>query len=289
VTMLGRILAVATLIPLAFAFSDTLPIIAWSSHRSSTLDLLSSTPSTPSHSGAVFENILLNDDICEYDAIILVDQPGLHASDLRTVSPSSALTTLLMSSPSSVQLPYVRRSVDVSVHDIANTISSRCGSRVLSFMPGQGGVSVEQGSKHVMCLSMPHLEGAAGRRKSVMADYESRLAHELGSLASTFPKHLVVYAGSTSPQFERRQAELDSLDAPAPLLGALQPGNSTLPEGGILKRYQLLTPALITSLLIAFFLILPVVFFGVYALASIQSPLRTEAPKGFNAQEKKTQ
>ncbi|TFY79182.1 hypothetical protein EWM64_g4834 [Hericium alpestre] len=60
-------------------------------------------------------------------------------------------------------------------------------------------------------------------------------------------------------------------------------------EGGILKRYQLLTPALITALLIAFFVLVPIVFFGVSALASIQSPLRIEAPKGFSSQEKKNQ
>ncbi|KAI0308389.1 hypothetical protein OF83DRAFT_1180929, partial [Amylostereum chailletii] len=67
------------------------------------------------------------------------------------------------------------------------------------------------------------------------------------------------------------------------------PGNATLPDGGLLKRYQLLTPALITSLLIALFVLLPAVLLGVNALASIQSPLRVEAPKGFSAHEKKTQ
>lgn len=60
-------------------------------------------------------------------------------------------------------------------------------------------------------------------------------------------------------------------------------------DGGILKRYQLLTPGLIISLLVAFFVLVPVVLMGVYALASIQSPVRLDAPKGFNAAEKKTQ
>jgi hypothetical protein len=51
----------------------------------------------------------------------------------------------------------------------------------------------------------------------------------------------------------------------------------------------LLTPALITSLLLVFFIIVPVVLFGVSALASIQSPLRIQPPKGYSADEKKNQ
>ena len=60
-------------------------------------------------------------------------------------------------------------------------------------------------------------------------------------------------------------------------------------SGGILKRYQLLTPGLIISLLVAFFVLVPIVFVGIQSLASIQSPVRLDAPKGFNAAEKKNQ
>jgi hypothetical protein len=69
------------------------------------------------------------DDLCEFDAVVLVDQPGvrvyhsstlqlpfwlthlpisLHASDLRSLSPASFLATRLQDSPSTAQLPYVR-------------------------------------------------------------------------------------------------------------------------------------------------------------------------------------
>ncbi|ETW84406.1 hypothetical protein HETIRDRAFT_313450 [Heterobasidion irregulare TC 32-1] len=279
--MAGRVVLFASLIPFAFAFSDTVPIVAWSSHPSKSLDAFPSTHST--HSIPILESLLLNDDVCEYDAVVLVDQPGLHASDLRALSPSSPLTTLLSRSPSSVQLPYISRTAGSSVHDLADRISSRCGSRVLSSMPGQGGVAAVRGAKHVVCLSMMDLQGTAGRRKAVVADHESSLAHELDAIASAAPTHLVVFAGSSAlaPR-DRRRAE--------PALGALQqPGDVVPPTGGVLKRYQLLTPGLITSLLVAFFILLPGVFFGVSALASIQSPLRVEAPKGFSAQDKKTQ
>ena len=97
---------------------------------------------------------------------------------------------------------------------------------------------------------------------------EARLATKLEKIERAYPRHLVILAGS------RRQ---DDSPSPSP------------PAGGILARYQLLTPALITSLLLVFFLLVPVVLFSVSALASIQSPLRVQPPKGYSADEKKNQ
>ena len=105
---------------------------------------------------------------------------------------------------------------------------------------------------------------------------ESRLAAELRYIESTFRKHLVVYIGSPHAQYLSRRQSSPS---------TIQYGPT--PSGGILHRYQLLTPALIITLLVTFFILMPVVYFGVSALASIQSPLKVEAPKGYNAQEKK--
>ena len=56
-----------------------------------------------------------------------------------------------------------------------------------------------------------------------------------------------------------------------------------------MKRYQLLTPGLILVLLVSLFILVPVIFLGVSALSSIQSPLTNEIPKGFSAEEKKNQ
>lgn len=65
--------------------------------------------------------------------------------------------------------------------------------------------------------------------------------------------------------------------------------NHTLPKGGILKRYQILNQNIITALLVVLFVLVPVTLGGFKALASIQSPLRSDAPKSFNAQERKNQ
>jgi hypothetical protein len=122
----------------------------------------------------------------------------------------------------------------------------------------------------------------------INTDQESLLASELDVLTSMFSNHLVIYSSPHTDSFHRRQAgplfEDDAYASPfAP------PSNTTLPEGGILKRYQLLTPTLIVSLLIVFFVLVPVVLIGVNALSSIQSPLREAPPKAFNARDKKNQ
>ena len=114
------------------------------------------------------------------------------------------------------------------------------------------------------------------------------LAHELSLLATIFPDHLVVYTGSPLPSHYKRQhgiPERSVLNFDAVSLAA----NTTLPTGGILKRFQLLTPGLITSLLVTFFILVPVTMLGLNALASIQNPLRMDTSKTFNAQERKNQ
>ena len=115
------------------------------------------------------------------------------------------------------------------------------------------------------------------------------LANELSLLATTFPDHLVVYTGSPLPSHYKRQhpddPERPGLNFDAGTLAA----NTTLPAGGILKRFQFLTPGLITALLVTFFILVPVTMLGLNALASIQNPSRMDTSKTFNAQERKNQ
>lgn len=111
----------------------------------------------------------------------------------------------------------------------------------------------------------------------------------LDALSILSPNYLVVYAGWASVSSSSASLDDEITDVPLLFGAALAPSNSTLPEGGILKRYQLLTPGLILSLLVAFFVLVPIVILGVSALAGIQSSVRMDAPKGFNAQERKNQ
>ncbi|KAF9004683.1 hypothetical protein BDQ17DRAFT_1354496 [Cyathus striatus] len=270
--MAGRLIIGASLAPLALAFHDTHPVIAWSSSSSGALESLPSNLPTSVDVPLLLQSILNQDDVCEHDAVVLIQQPGLHASDLRTISPHSQLSKILSSSSSARQFPYVQtHGPSVVIQEFADELVSYCGSRLLSYSLGDKGVSFESGTKHVIRMDIPHL-------------HESRLGHEISAIESAFPDHLVVLMGSAGATFEHsissRQV-FDHVDDTA--------ANVTLPEGGILKRYQILTPALITGFLVTFFILIPILLFGIKALASIQSPLRMDAPKGFSAQEKKNQ
>ena len=109
---------------------------------------------------------------------------------------------------------------------------------------------------------------------------ESWLSGELSKIEAIFSDFLVIYSGTPGSSLHVRQSSTSStFDAEAP----------ASPSGGILKRYQLLTPGLILVLLVSLFILVPVIFLGVSALSSIQSPLTNEIPKGFSAEEKKNQ
>ena len=131
---------------------------------------------------------------------------------------------------------------------------------------------------------------------AIFLPVERLLAIELESLAAEFPDHLIIYTGSPLfSAFSKRQA-VEIPDRPIldissqPLtFSASAAANTTLPSGGILKRYQILTPGLITILLVVLFVFVPVLLVGMNALASIQNPVRTDVSKSFNAQERKNQ
>lgn len=111
------------------------------------------------------------------------------------------------------------------------------------------------------------------------------LEQNLQQISSQFETYAVLLTGTssdTSTLVTKRQ-QPNSLSAssftnkPATVTVL---ANTMLPAGGILARYQLLTPGLLTGLLVAFGLLIPLLMVGINALASIQSPIRTEAPKG---------
>ena len=112
---------------------------------------------------------------------------------------------------------------------------------------------------------------------------DSTLSATLATLAEAFPNHLAVYAG-WHPALYARQSSPFASTSNHTYTAAFAP-----PTGGILARYQLLTPGLILSLAVGFFLMVPIVLAAISALASIQSPLQGQAPKGYIASEKKNQ
>ncbi|OBZ66653.1 hypothetical protein A0H81_13391 [Grifola frondosa] len=275
------------LLPAAtFAFSHTSPIVAWSSHSSNALSSASHTKFAHTTAPALAELLLHSNDICEHDAVVLIDHAGLHASDLRTLSPSCALAQSISSAPASLQIPYIPNAAANPFLDLSGPLARRCRARGIRYSPTDAPVDFSDvHGKHVVVIEMPALEdGEVGAsRRSSMAAHVSWLSSELSKIADAFPNHLVIYSGSAPLLAARQEAPSSTFDA------ALAPDDSSMPTGGILKRYQLLTPGLIFALLLTLFVLLPIIFVGVSALASIQSPLTNEIPKGFSADEKKMQ
>ncbi|KAF5322568.1 hypothetical protein D9619_001113 [Psilocybe cf. subviscida] len=296
--MAVRLLAIAAVANTALAYFNSSPLVAWSSSNSPAINAL---PSSAPSSSALLDAILNADDVCYHDAVVIVSQPGLHASDLRTLSPHTHLSRTLASSPSSRQYPYLPEDNEVDLTALGERVATKCRSKLLQYSPGESDVTLEHGSKHVVCMAMPHLGQSARERKEAVHNHEATLAVELQAIAAAFPNHLVVFTGSPlGASFFKRQAPdvpdrptLDLANLPAsdfvPISHISSNANTTLPEGGILKRYQLLTPALITALLVAFFLLVPVLYMALNALASIQNPIRSDVGKTFNAQERKNQ
>ncbi|KAF8966397.1 hypothetical protein BDZ97DRAFT_1807682 [Flammula alnicola] len=293
--MAARLLVVAAIANVVFAYSNTAPVVAWASSSSSTLDSLPSRLDSAVHSASFLENILNADEVCNHDAVIIIEQPGLHASDLRTLSPNTHIARSLTSSPSARQYPYLPIHQELDITWLAEGVASKCRSRLLQYSPGHSDVGLKHNTKHVVCLGMPDLEESGKTRKDAWPiTVPSLLGTELKALASVFPNHLVVYTGSPlHASFMKRQSP-DTPDRPILDLSSPPPAqtfaaNTTLPSGGILKKYQLLTPGLITALLVAFFVLVPVLLVGLNALASIQNPVRSDVGKTFNALEKKNQ
>ncbi|TFK83193.1 hypothetical protein K466DRAFT_498943 [Polyporus arcularius HHB13444] len=276
----------ALLPAVASAYPNTHPVLAWSSRSSKALSSVAASDAAKTGSHAIAEALYNHNDICEHDAVIVVEHAGLHASDLRSLSPSCHTSKALSGAPSKLQLAYVEsdsRFANPFV-DLAGVLSRRCGSRAVSHSPSfdELALDADQG-KHVVSISLPPLEdGETGSsRKSAMASHESWLSSELAKIEEVFSNCLVIYSGSPGVSLHARQSSssstFDSVQADAS------------PKGGILKRYQLLTPGLILVLLVVLFILIPIIFVGVSALSSIQSPLSNEIPKGFSAEEKKTQ
>ncbi|KAI0676682.1 hypothetical protein C8Q78DRAFT_987275 [Trametes maxima] len=290
--MAGRALTLlfALLPASASAYSHTHPVLAWSSHHSKALSSPAVVQGSNAGSHAMASALYTHGDICEHDAVVVIDHAGLHASDLRSLSPSCHVAKSISSSPSSLQLAYVEAGDHHAnpFHTLAHGLTTRCGSRAVSHSPDLGTLEIDAGKgKHVVSITLPALEDdeEGASRKTSVSEHESWLSQELSKIEAAFSNYLVIYSGSPgSLLLHARQ----STESSSTFKEAVTPADAS-PSGGILKRYQLLTPGLILALLITLFVLLPIIFVGVSALSSIQSPLTNEIPKGFSAEEKKNQ
>lgn len=114
------------------------------------------------------------------------------------------------------------------------------------------------------------------------------LSNHLTSVEEAFARHLFIISGTPASDSRLYGRAADEMEDTPFSSFTKQNINAPRATGGILKRYQLLTPALIISLLVVFFVFVPILYVGISALASVQNSVRLDAPKVVS-QEKKNQ
>ncbi|KAG8893600.1 hypothetical protein FRC00_010297 [Tulasnella sp. 408] len=273
-----------------YAFADTKPLLVWSSTDSPSLDSIASRGVLTAQSESAIGDIVK--DACGYDAVIVIEQPGLHNSDLKNLPKTSFLAEKLRSAPSSVHIPYIQ---DVDPHGIVPAITKQCDSQTIPLTLGDT-LEVREGPSGMktIVIDLPELESHCTKRKQDMRQLDAKISQQLSSLAQTFPSHLVILAGTVESSFSRAHSKRRFDDLQRALPSAFVSSTSeevqeraALPKGGIFHRYQLLTPGLITAIGITFGLLVPFILVVINALASIKSPVRSDGIK--QATEKKNQ
>ncbi|GJJ07791.1 hypothetical protein Clacol_001996 [Clathrus columnatus] len=274
-----RWLAAPSFFLVAAAYQDTVPIVAWSSKSSHDLSAVSSRPNPYSSPADLFHQLLQDNDICNFDVVIIADQPGLSAADLRT---SSYLATQLSTATSSLQIPYLPSSSDnepKAFESFKEGIVEKCGSErkeiPLSSRSGSRSLFID-GLKQVLGINMPPLDTLDGKqRRDIFMQSQSQLENAIKEQTASFSSHLVIYTSSHSARSELDKVEsLHSLPIHADVAEAI---NSTLPTGSLFQRYQFFTPALLAGFFVGFIILLPILMLGVYAIASIQTPSRMDS------------
>jgi len=287
--MISLRLAVLLALPIGIrAFSDTHPLLVWTSASSSSLDAAAAKRHLTLQVGSVVDTVL-RDDICLYDAVVVVEQPGLHASDLNRLAPTSYLAKKLESVPSSLHIPYVQSTDAIGM---ARDIARKCGSQYIDLDQNSDIDSLSSSGKFAFGIDLPEVDSVGPARKAEMKQLDTQLSEQLTRVEAAFPSHLVIVTGSTRSSFSNVKREVSDAQRAlppsfAPSMAPAATGKPKASKGGILHRYQLLTPALITSVIIAFGLLVPLMLLAVNALASIKSPIRSDGIK--QAQEKKNQ
>ncbi|KAK4685939.1 hypothetical protein P7C73_g4196, partial [Tremellales sp. Uapishka_1] len=254
------------LLPSATAFKDTAPLLIWSSVPN---------PALEDASSEIDSGIILAHEVygtistlgCDWTTMVVVHVDGLHESHLAKLS---------VPPKPSLHIPYLLRPRRFALDGAIDSWAQLCGAEVVD--------SLDVDSEY---------------RKVVKVDAKRTDLSTLSSEAD-----IIILTGT--PSLLKRQDEEtpfpeDPDPSPSSTLGATAtststatsgPNNHTLPDPSapLLQRVQLLTTPIITSLLITFFVFVPIIAMGISALAGIQVPPRMlEISKSNVGKEKKDQ
>jgi len=295
------ILALLGLVACLEAYPDTYSysLLAWSSSRPAFFGTPDNQQQITLNSAEIIDRILTK-HTCVYDAIVVIEQPGLSSSDLRSLPKSSFLAKSMMDAPASLHLPHLQYPIPIGV---AKTISQVCERQYSEAGITELANLVVGSPKIALTIHIPELRTQGRQRKVEMAGLDRQLSHHIEKITHAFDSYLVLVVGTVPSSFStaKRAADKsqDALNDPfrsvdrsvdrttSQIITEGIRAGFAAPTGGVLKRYRLLTPGLITSLGITFLLFLPLLLVVVNALAGIRSPVRSESIKRF--QDKKNQ
>ncbi|CAO3640144.1 unnamed protein product [Cunninghamella blakesleeana] len=221
-----------SLVSATFAFENTVPCVMWSSknylsqpHNNQLVINKNDASSTILDS--------LSSNICNSKLIAVINQPGLHCSDLASLNTIKEHNQV---ASSHAQIEYIMDGVDVEA--LAKAIDNQCG---------------DQTESKVYQFDLP--ENAK--------ENENKLDELLNGFKETSEDDYVIIYTSNEPKKMplRRRAPSDNLP--------------------IFMKYQLFTPAIITSLAVAF-LFLFITATGITWLIGIQTPIRFEGKQKKN-------
>lgn len=115
------------------------------------------------------------------------------------------------------------------------------------------------------------------RAKLNLTEYE--LARTVSQIEKSFSKHIIIYTGSSLPKSDLYKRQTYDSDT-QPFSFANGTHKFAVGNDGIFHRYALFSPGLIVALAVVLFLLVPILLAAVRSLASIQSSVRLDAPKG---------
>jgi len=255
-----------------------MPLLIFSSVKLPGVDALSDLMTINDHASAL-AHLFADEQMCEFDAVIVASAPDFHISQLRSSSSTAhSLLRRYRNAASSCHLPYLSASpsqetaAKTSSCAAAKQLARKCNAKYIQILvDDNASTPLNNQDKHVLCLD------AASDDEKKSENPLDILAAQLTAFTSLFPSHLVALSGV--PTLSKRKATSHTLGSPAidEAFATSAPTVSSSSTPLPAESYRLLTPPLILSLGIVFGLIVPFVLLVISALAGIKSPVRESA------------
>ncbi|KAI8081413.1 uncharacterized protein BX664DRAFT_340340 [Halteromyces radiatus] len=242
----------ASLVSNALAFESTVPCLLWSSKESY---LKTSTNDQLILKNADASNAVLNflsSDICSSQLVAVIDQPGLHRSDLASLK---SIKDHSQSASSYTQLEYIENGIDINA--VAQAIGNQCGSDITNIKQDD---TIKQLNTKIITVTLP--EDAENNEHKV--DQLLTLIQEQSN-----DDYVVIYTSSIP-----KESKQSGLTRRAPS----DKPNVQLP---IFAKYQLFSPAIFMSLGVVLLFVF-IAGTGITWLVGIQTPPRFEGKQKKN-------